>query len=347
MATLNDYLKECENFQYSKENFDLVKEAAEINIAAMYLESQQYMVENAGAFEGLDSEYMMESADESSVKLLAQKASGKKEKWAAKAQGIWKRIVAAFKTFWNAIVERWNKLRGKAADIKANLARVKITPEVAKEIGELVDRAVKESGIPISDKQKESFKNLPKNVWTTCEDGVKNKLAAAICNRTIDLTLVNGGQFALAFSENQLKDLFKLVSDKKVLAANADGLATLKGFIESTQKKNLTKGMSVSKDKTELEELNKYINDAELKVSQDITSLKDSVKNDPGNKEGVGDVSTLFNNVQLVSHNSMRLYSAIIRFHVTVTKGLETIIKKAPKGDAPAEGDDKKDKDEE
>ena len=174
MATLNDYLKECETFQYSKENFDLMKEAAEINVAAMYLESQQYMIENAGAFEGLDSEYMMESADESSVKQLAQKAGGKKEKWAEKAKGIWKRIVAAFKTFWNAIVERYNKLRGKAVDVKKNLGRVKITPEVAKEIGALVDSAVKQSGIPISDKQKEGFKKLPKAVITTCEDGVKN-----------------------------------------------------------------------------------------------------------------------------------------------------------------------------
>ena len=327
MATLQDYLKECEMFQYSKENFELVKEAAEINVGALYIESQQFMLENAGIAEGVEAGYMVEAADEASVKLLAQKAGGKKEKWAAKAKSLWARIVAAWKRFWGAIIEKYKKIRAKAADVKANLARVKITDEMAKEIGELVDRAVKQSQIPISDKQHEGFKKVPKNVIVACEDGVKKKLAAAICNDTIDLVINNPGQFALALSEGQLKSLFKLVSDNKVLAANADALGRLKKVIEDAQTHNLKKGISVTKETSELEDLLKYINDSETKLAKDISEYK------PAEGEGVGDVTTLFANAKAVSQNSIKLYTAVIRFQEIVQSGLDAICKKAPKAD--------------
>lgn len=326
--TLNDFLKECEMFPYSQENFDLVKEAAEINIAAMYLESQEYMAENTGAFEGLGSSYMMEAAGGESVKLLAQKAGGKKEKWAGRVKDLWQRIVAALKKFWNMVVEKWKKIRAKGADIKKNLARIKVTDEVAKEIGELVDQAVKTSGIPISDKQREGFKKLPRNVIVISENGLKNRLASVVCNSTIDLAINNNGRFGLAMSEDQLKGLFKRLSDKKVLAAKGDSLDKLNEYIKECQSKNLTSGISVSKDQEEMNELIRYITDAEAKLAKDIQDYK------PGENEseGVGNVNQLFSNVNAVTKSSIMLYSCVLKYQEIVMNGLDAIINKAPKG---------------
>lgn len=331
-GTLNDFLKECDMFPYSKENFELVKEASELNIASMYLENQRFMVENPSLI-AESSEYMMEAVDAESVKSLEGNVSAKKGKFRARAKKIWESIVKAFKTFWNAVVARWDKFTAKAADVKKNLALVKLTPEQITEITSLVEGAVKTSGIPISDKQKSGSRGLPKNILVISEDSVKNKLAAVLCNSTIEL-VPSKEQYSMAMSEKQLKNFFNTLSNKLFLAAHKDALASAVKQMNDYHKDNLSKGISISKNNDEVKELIKFIEDAEKKIVEEILQDEDN-----GFTHGVGEINTLFADAQKVTGDSIRLYTTVVKYQEIVLNGLDKIVKKAaaaPAGSAPA-----------
>ena len=44
-ATIKDYIRECDIYGYSQEHYDLMKECAEIDVAAKFIENQQFMAE--------------------------------------------------------------------------------------------------------------------------------------------------------------------------------------------------------------------------------------------------------------------------------------------------------------
>ena len=44
--TLAEYIKEAEVFRYSKEYFDLVKEANEVELLGIYLSANEFLLEN-------------------------------------------------------------------------------------------------------------------------------------------------------------------------------------------------------------------------------------------------------------------------------------------------------------
>lgn len=323
-GTLNDFLKECEMFPYSKENFEIIKEAAEINVAALYVENQTYMAENADVVASQEAGYMMESADEESVKSLKDNLKGKKDKWGAKAKAIWARIVKAFKTFWNAIVVKWTKLTAKAADVKKDLTAVTLTEEQSQAIRKLVLDSVTSSGIPLAEHQKSGYKGLPKNIIAGIKDEtVKNKLAAVLYNNSIDLT-ISKESFGSALSDSQLKEFFNKLSDKSFLACNKGALANVVKKLEGYQTANLTKGISVSKNMEDVKKLIEFIEDAEKKITGEIVQDEDN-----GYTHAVGDVTTLFANAQKVTADSIKLYTTVVRYQEFVLNGLGPILKKA------------------
>lgn len=323
-GTLNDFLKESELFPYSKENYDLIKEASELNIAAMYLENQTFMTENADIIVDQEAGYMMESADPEATEKLEDKVSSKKSKWAVKAKSIWEKIIKAFRTFWKAVVARWDKLTAKAADVKKNLGVAKLTPEQIAAVTKLVNDAVKSSGIPISDKQRQGTRGLPKNIITISEDSVKNRLAAVLCNSTIELVPTKVA-FAMAFSEKQLKEFFSKISDKTFLAGHKEALASVTKKMNDFQATNLTKGISISRSNEEVKKLIEDIEAAEKKITDEIMQDEDN-----NYTHAVGDVTTLFANAQRVTGDSIKLYTTVIRYQELVLNGLDAIVKRAP-----------------
>ena len=112
--TVQEFITECENYQYSREYYDLYKEASELEVAEVWLECQaasSYYEENFNEF--TDS-YLIEAASKDKVTDVTE---GLK----AKEAGFFKKIGNRIARIWNAIISFfkriWNKIRGKDEEL--------------------------------------------------------------------------------------------------------------------------------------------------------------------------------------------------------------------------------------
>lgn len=328
MITFGDYIKECELFPYSKENYDLIKEASELNLAAMYLENQEFIMENSELAGSCVAGYMVEAADLTTVNDVKEKVSEKKNKWVEKARKVFNRIISAIKSFWNSIVNRFRKISDRCKKLKEDFAVVKLTDEQKDQIKHIVNTAIEESGIPISDDQKEKFSKLPKPLLIFSENGLKNKLAAALCNKKIDL-VISKDKFPYAFSESQLKDFFAKVSSTDANKGSKGGLNDIKEIINKVTAKNYKNGITVNKDVEANQAFLKYIEEVEAKFKQRTPDSVDESMRDAS--AAVGDVSTIFSEALKVSSDSMKLYRTVIAYQEKVISKLESFVKNMAK----------------
>ena len=108
--TVKEFLLEYENYDHSKEHYDLMKECAELSLLNQYISNQEFMAENTEQLFGEDSSfnesYFCEKVDADTLKQL-------KEKAADKAGKIWGMIVAGVKKIVKAVVNFIPKLLDK------------------------------------------------------------------------------------------------------------------------------------------------------------------------------------------------------------------------------------------
>lgn len=322
--TFNDYITECELFPYSKENFDLVKEASELNIAALYIENQEFIAENASLVAGCRAGYMTEAANEKDVEDAKVKSTEKKNKWVEKIKNLWRKMVNAIKKFWGMLVDKWKSLTAKIKDINKHLDLMEITPEGAREIEEIVNRAVRESGIPISEKQREGFKKLPKKILVVSSESVKNRLAAVLCNSTIDLDIAKS-DYKKAFSEKQLEKLFDKVSDKSSLLGSSEGLKEIRDYITKTFHTNIEKGLKISKNTDDMSNFISHLEKLDAKFTEK------SPENVPtamrAAEVAVGGANNIFADAHVVTADSIKLYKTIHSYQTKVVAELQKGIK--------------------
>ena len=101
IKTYNDLILACDNFGYSKEYYEMMKEAAEIDLMNIYVANQEYMAENADLItESADilEDYFQEAAGFDRVKSVAKTAATKTANLAKK---IWAKIKQILKAIGN------------------------------------------------------------------------------------------------------------------------------------------------------------------------------------------------------------------------------------------------------
>ena len=101
IKTYNDLILACDNFGYSKEYYEMMKEAAEIDLMNIYVANQEYMAENADLIqESADvlDDYFQEAAGFDRVKSVAKTAASKTANLAKK---IWTKIKQVLKAIGN------------------------------------------------------------------------------------------------------------------------------------------------------------------------------------------------------------------------------------------------------
>ena len=107
IKTYNDLILACDNFGYSKEYYEMMKEAAEIDLMNIYVANQEYMAENADLItESADvlEDYFQEAAGFDRVKSVAKTA-------ATKTANLAKKIWAKIKQILKAIVNFFQKFK--------------------------------------------------------------------------------------------------------------------------------------------------------------------------------------------------------------------------------------------
>lgn len=341
MATLNDFLVECEIFPYSEENYNLIKEAHELNIADLYLRNQRYMQENAEFLKTQAEGVMMEAADPETNKNVEESVKTKSKNWKEKAKKIWKKIVTAFTTFWKAIVKRWEKIFGKANELEKDMQAVTDPDKLDVDaISSLVDKAMKDSDNVIN-LDKGSIGKLPKTFKKAIPDDKKNikqALAIALYHKTIDC-LISSEKYKMALSNKQLKEFLNDISDKAFLVADKEALAKVTKRLDGYASHNLKNGVKVTGNIEDLNSLITNTKDALNKISEPLENI---IKNYGyySDSYSVGDINPLFTDASKVSADTIKLYTNVIRFKETMLNGLRPIVNKAKKSSESKKSDD-------
>ena len=146
--TYGELILEYENFEHSKEHFDLMKECYEIQLMEQYVESQNFLVENMTEireeYKEFDESFFVEAADEETAKSVSKAASEKKDGF--------------FKKMWSKIVAAWSKVKGFFVRIFAKFKKNNDNLEKVNEKLEGVSVAAVANDVEI-------FKSMVANAW--------------------------------------------------------------------------------------------------------------------------------------------------------------------------------------
>ena len=313
--TINDFIKESELFPYSRENFDLKKKACELDLMEQYIESQRFRLENSELIEEnkgcLNKGFLFESVDEKQIQILEEKFSEKLNDFGKKVKVLWDKIVKVIKAAFTAFMKKCLNLKGKTEEIIKYLNVNKLDKEVHAVIEKMVEQAVKTSGAPITERQLEGFRKLPRYIVTVGSESTRNRLAAVLVNTNIRVS-VSSEKYPNALSENQLKELLTRNASKM---KPEDIEKKIKGYLDA----NYRNGLIVSKKE------------------EDITSLINSLKSYEGflqKDESNAAISGEYNsNMQKalgllyqVTGDTVKLYNAVTRFRMIVIMELYRII---------------------
>ena len=130
IKTYNDLILACEGFEYSKEYFELYKEASEIDLMEIYSSNQEFMVENA--------ELITESADVLDgyfQEAVSKEANDDVKKKTAEKKGnlfkrIWEKILKVLRAFRNFFVRLGQNIKSRY-NMLVNASKLSIGREYA------------------------------------------------------------------------------------------------------------------------------------------------------------------------------------------------------------------------
>lgn len=129
--TFNDFIKECELFEHSKEHYELMKECAELTLMEKYIEDQTFMKENAVVIGdmNLNESYMPAADTDEKIREITEAAEEKKKSFWAK---VWEVISAPFRAIINFFKKIIDKITRKAELEKLEAANAKLKERAGK-----------------------------------------------------------------------------------------------------------------------------------------------------------------------------------------------------------------------
>lgn len=142
--TFKDFIKECDAFKYSKENYELMKECAELDLLNKLIDNQDYLSENEDILFGdeavITESYFQESMDEDSKDNLKDKAMKKAKKiWDTIKRGF-VRLIIRLGTFLSKLQDKYKKLLKFDEDYKKYFKSHTLTPEMVEKIKEIINK---------------------------------------------------------------------------------------------------------------------------------------------------------------------------------------------------------------
>ena len=107
--TIGEMMHEVECWQYSKEAYDMQKEAAELGLMAQYIENMQFSMESAELCDTFTEGYLMEAGTMETVASTAVAAEVKADKWWQKALNVMAKI---FKLLFSPFIRLYQMIKG-------------------------------------------------------------------------------------------------------------------------------------------------------------------------------------------------------------------------------------------
>lgn len=277
--TFNDFVAECVAFPYSKENYDLMKEAAEIDMMAQYLENQAFYAENvAEATVAYTESYFMESASDEQIQAITESFGEKVKAFGKKISDGIKKIVDKIIRFFQTIGAKLSKTSQDGIKLYKDLKAANITPEQYEALGKRLISLANSSGLKI-------YKQQPFAV----DLGVRGSVTlqylkyyqVAFSNTSVKLGLEDSDDVVDANTLTKILKKFSTDSQKH------DFDSTVK-LIESARTEGARNGVEVFANDKKLEKVIKALEDIKGKLgSMEIEAVENEINN------GMKDVSKM------------------------------------------------------
>lgn len=311
--TFGDFIKEAEMFQYSQENFNLIKEASELNLMALYIENQSFMIDNKENIETMTEGFLMESASENDYESVLHE-------YQEKAAIFGKNIAERFKKIWVTFVSFLKKMLSKVKRVQSDTEKLlsdlddtfqKITPSDLEKINDMVDKAAKESGIVLHENQrvlntkKKKFKFFHK----INNDGVRSKLESVLINGSVHVEI---GSVKWAFNQNQITEFMNKIVDDAYVVKN---ISKIRKMMDSYQAMNIKNGIWIVSDSEELERLIQTLEEyRDNKANRSIVTDTDL--------DLYKSINPIFSDAMKVCADTIKVYNGVMNYRMKIYNGL-------------------------
>lgn len=176
--TFRDFIVECELYPYSKENFDIMKECAELRLQEKYLENARYIASAASTFTEangfhLSEGYFQESVDADFLEATEADAGKKKLGILGKIINGVKWLIGKLAKFFLFIGGKLEKLSEKFNPILDKIRAFDITKENAEALRDAIwakgTKAWNTTGLPFVNKLAFKYKDVSGDVRAAIE----------------------------------------------------------------------------------------------------------------------------------------------------------------------------------
>ena len=334
--TIADFVKEAEVYTYTKEHFNMMKEATEIDLMAHFIESQEFMSDNA--------DYLAESTD-LFVEGFLFEAMGEdemtkfEENFSEKMKGFGTKVASLAKTIYTAIINFFKKLGGgcktlgeKATKITDKFKSVKLSEQTQIEIKALVNKAIDQSKLPMNESGLKAIR-VPKklNINDTLTSA---KVTAALTGQVV---LQLAGDESSALNDKQIVEFFGGVFDPNTIDGNKVSRGT--SYLEKAQKDNAKKCILNC-----TEEAAGNIADNLIKIQGDIANAQINYRKDVGESGANASASyQLASRAKGSAASSFKLFGKTNTYRTIVLNGLEKILEANSAEPAEDKAEEKKD----
>lgn len=314
--TLGEYIREAELFEYSKDYFNMVKEAGELKLMSMYIEANDYLIENGAYLDNYSSSYIsemfMEAKEVAAAKAEDNKPAGDgkplnktetnevKDSFAKRAWDALKKVLTwilrPFKAIGTFLKNQWNKLKSKFAkkEVEKTADNLKKIAEDSKKNPEAVKEVVEKT---VENAEKRGFfaqnTDSVKNEFTKTEEttSVAQSVKTIVSNADIDketaekfymIALGAVGKLDVKmFNSKWMSDLKDLMEELGTLISKGE-LSSMKSMSKIVNLKDISvKSLTTIKYTkiTNVKELDEYIEKLTVvgnSIAEFINTLKSS-----------------------------------------------------------------------
>lgn len=272
IKTYNDLIVACENFGYSKEYYEMMKEAAEIDLMNIYVANQEYMSENADYItecaDVLDG-YFQEATGSENVANVKKNAVGK-------SNNLFKRIWAKIKQIFRAIINFFRRFTGHTEQHMARINAYKDLLKIetskipgASEIVDKYEKKIRDLDIIVLDANGRPIKFGKPGAKSDNRIKVMQKVVTdAMGSKTLHINSLKG----------KIAEPDKLGSLMKAIMSDSKNAASISKNVASNSKTTIP--LSTEKIKKQIEVVTNIMSEMEAAYDKGIDALAGPDAND-------------------------------------------------------------------
>lgn len=274
--TFKDYMLACENYEHSRENLELMKESAEIEVLNQYIENQLFAQNNASLYENAAlAECLTESVDNGNFEAICESAKNKSEGFIKKIYNGLAKIIKVFSSLLKKIGNVFDETTSRGQELVKAISQAEFDENQLKNFEKLCDDAATKSNGFVPFAVQPYAKKI--NFKTDCNDinlvnRVRAKLAAALSNTVVqaDVSMYSKQTIGALSIEDIMDIKMGLVLNPKKTKIQTAVKSLLASWVEAK-----SKGITIRVNTKAIDNSADKLNDLQLQITDLINKYCD------------------------------------------------------------------------